>query len=241
MKVKLFKNYPELIYGVSEKKDGSMKIWNSNKDKALKNRENFCRSIGCSLNRLIVANLEHSTQIKVLNKAEKIKGFSDGLITSRTNIFLAITMADCVPILFYAPERKVCGVVHAGWRGTAQKISQQFIKIAQKKFKVRPSQWLVFIGPAIGRCHYEVGRGVFTKFTKRAREKRAGKYFVDLKEENKRQLLSSGVVKENIEVRPEDIRKRRLYDLHKWELYCACDTSSNQAYSMETGNSAETI
>src|SRR5437762_2525388 len=43
----------------------------------------------------------------------------DGLVTDRTGLALFATYADCYPIVLHDARRRVAGLAHAGWRGTA--------------------------------------------------------------------------------------------------------------------------
>ncbi len=36
--------------------------------------------------------------------------------------------ADCVPLFFYDPVRRVAGLAHAGWKGTAKHIAQRTVE-----------------------------------------------------------------------------------------------------------------
>src|ERR1700738_2936681 len=47
---------------------------------------------------------------------------ADALITKERGAVLALSFADCVPVLLYDPVEQVIGLVHGGWRGTARGI-----------------------------------------------------------------------------------------------------------------------
>lgn len=75
----------------------------------------------------------------------------------------AVTVADCVPVFIAHPEGAV-GIVHAGWRGTADGILAQGLRLfAANGFPV--DELHLHLGPAIcGRC-YEVGVDVYERLT----------------------------------------------------------------------------
>jgi hypothetical protein len=83
----------------------------------------------------------------------------------------AVTIADCVPVFLAHPSGAV-GIVHAGWRGTADGILPEALRLfAAHGYPL--DEVLVHLGPAIcGRC-YEVGIDVYERLTgwptKRAR------------------------------------------------------------------------
>lgn len=70
----------------------------------------------------------------------------------------------------------------------------------QIEFQTDPGDMLAFIGPAAGACCYEVNDDVANLFEDPVIVQREGKIFLDLKEENRIQLLHSGVQGKNIEV-----------------------------------------
>ena len=49
----------------------------------------------------------------------------DALVTNVPDVCVAVSTADCVPVLLYAPDRKVVAAVHAGWRGTVLHIARK--------------------------------------------------------------------------------------------------------------------
>ena len=46
----------------------------------------------------------------------------DALVTNVPGVCIAVSTADCVPVLLYAPDVKTVAAIHAGWRGTVQRI-----------------------------------------------------------------------------------------------------------------------
>lgn len=81
----------------------------------------------------------------------------DGHVTAAPGLLLAVSVADCVPILLVAPERRVVGAVHAGWRGAAAGILEATLSLLAERVDVEPRDLHIHMGPSIcGRC-YEVG------------------------------------------------------------------------------------
>src|SRR5689334_13117920 len=65
----------------------------------------------------VYQNQVHSASINHVNGDEGIVKESDGLFTDKENVFLCVSVADCTPVLIYAPDKKIVAAVHAGWRG----------------------------------------------------------------------------------------------------------------------------
>ena len=121
---------------------------------------------------------------------------TDGVITNIPGLTLLALTADCLSIYFMVPGW--VGVVHAGWRGTREKIARTAAKLLMKKSKCAPSELRVIFGPSICGEHYEVGKEFKKHFLKSSLTMRKGKYYLDLIQENRRQIIREGVLLKNI-------------------------------------------
>ena len=130
----------------------------------------------------------------------------DALVTSVPGLVLMVRIADCLPVMFFDPLRKVAGIAHAGWRGTVKKIAAKTVEVIMSRYNSDPARILIGIGPGIGPCCYEVDEKVTSLFTKgfssgeQLITERNGKQYLNLWEANRKQLLEAGVHAENIEV-----------------------------------------
>ena len=129
---------------------------------------------------------------KVLRtKAAGLQGEADALITTTPELWISIRTADCLPVLLVDPVAKVVAAVHAGWRGTVDKIVtrtiSEMVKLGAELSGIRAA-----IGPGIGECCFEVGAEVSPHFGAE------GKINVDLAAANERQLLEAGLALDNI-------------------------------------------
>ena len=92
------------------------------------------------------------------------QGAGDAVITQHAGVLLSVQTADCVPILLADTKRRVVAAVHAGWRGTLGRIAVKTLGRMRQEFGTRPRDVVAAIGPAIGRCCYEVGPEVTRAF-----------------------------------------------------------------------------
>lgn len=128
----------------------------------------------------------------------------DAFVTDVPGVCLITAHADCIPVQLYDPDRKVIAAVHAGWRGTALGIAAKAAELMKAKYDCRNIRG--YIGPGISKCCFETDTDVpqaMREAFKWANEyisegRAAGKFYVDLKGVNKRQLEEAGV--RNIEV-----------------------------------------
>jgi YfiH family protein len=66
--------------------------------------------------------------------------------------------------LLVDPKKRAVAAIHAGWRGTLQRIVEKTVGRMKMQFATRPANLLAAIGPAIGGCCYEVGTEVAAAF-----------------------------------------------------------------------------
>lgn len=92
-------------------------------------------------------------------RAELLAREGDALIALAGELACGVRTADCVPILLADPDSGSVGAVHAGWRGTVQRIVEQAVSELER-LGARRSRLLAAIGPHIARAAFEVGEDV---------------------------------------------------------------------------------
>lgn len=132
-------------------------------------------------------------------------GEADGMVAEERGVFLGALTADCVPMLFSVPGRKVVAVVHAGWRGSLAGIAPKMVNHLRDRYHVKPGSVGVALGPTIGLCCYEIGPDVWVPLVQRwgslaekCLQERDGKRFLDLRELNSLLLGDAGVPPANL-------------------------------------------
>ncbi|MGI6714105.1 MAG: polyphenol oxidase family protein [Bacilli bacterium] len=128
------------------------------------NREKFFTSLGLQATELVFTYQSHSTILKKATRADGGRGYyafddglaGDALYTDERNLGLAIYHADCVPIFFYVPTRRLIGVIHAGMTGTLKGVTKLVIKEFCEKEKVNPADIYCYIGPCLTFSHQKI-------------------------------------------------------------------------------------
>ena len=166
---------PWLIHGFSTKPGGvsdqggervlnlGFTEWDT-KDNVLENRRRFQSALGASDLQLVSLKQIHSDVIHLFDVAPSQSCQGDASVTNRPGLLLGVQTADCVPILLVDPKKRAIAAIHAGWRGTLQRIVVKAIGQLQMHFKSKPGDLFAAIGPSIGGCCYEVGTEVATQF-----------------------------------------------------------------------------
>jgi YfiH family protein len=195
--LKFFPNKYEIVALMSEKSDGSMRVFESGIND--ENRRNFFGKNNIDKNKIISAEIIHSSCAKVVDKnSPKIIKGVDALV-SKEKIFIAVTVADCIPVYFYDEKNKVIGVAHAGWRGITRGIIKNTLE-KMGELGAEMGHILVAMGLGLRVCHFEIGEDVLDNFIKYPEFviRENGKIFVNLFEIIKKELLSAGVLEKNI-------------------------------------------
>ncbi len=156
--------------------------------------------------RLVLLRQCHSDLIYTLTQEPSAEFLAegDGLVTDRPGLLLSVLTADCMPVLIADICHRVVAAVHAGWRGTAKRIIEKTLTKMQAQFMSSPQNCVAVIGPAIGRCCYEVGEEVFDAFqqfdyaSSLFHIRSNGKRSLDLPAAGRFQLLRAGLKSTNI-------------------------------------------
>jgi len=206
----IFARFPNLIAAQSTRLGGvSPEPYGMNlsshvgdlKENVEENRKRFFASVGIAKDaRIVYQSQIHSANVNIVNGDEGILPQSDGLITFEKNVFLAVSVADCTPVLIYAPDIEAIAAIHAGWRGTEQMIVLKAAMMLKDR-GADLSKAFAFVGASASKDRYEVGSEVATLFDKRhSNEKPDGKFLLDVKGANVEQLTNAGIPQFHIEV-----------------------------------------
>ncbi len=201
--------YRQIVFGMSTRTGGrspgglGMNLsFNVGDDKVnvIENRRLFFGTLHIGLDELAFPMQCHSNTVRVI---QTWGGYEDcdGLITNELGVFIVISVADCVPIFLFDPTNRAVAGIHAGWRGTSSGIVKNAVLQMKNKFGTDPKNLVAFVGPAAGKCCYEVGEEVAESFDRAfVARSESGKWKVDLKGANRQQLDTEGVLSKNIEI-----------------------------------------
>lgn len=192
--------------GVSPVPYSSLNLGGSTQDTPENVRENhriFWDSLEIDGASVAKSHQIHGTEVLQVTKPGRFEGY-DALVTDQKNIVLAVTIADCTPVLIYDAKKKIIAAIHAGWRGTVAGIVSKTVAIMEESYGSAPANCYAFIGACIDECSFEVGQEVADEFESEFKrfDESIGKYFIDLKLANKAQLVAAGILEESIEVSP---------------------------------------
>lgn len=214
-----FHGFSTRLGGVSEGVFSTMSFSTSlgdEREAVLENYRRFCFALGGDYKNVVLSAQTHTANLRIVTKEDVGKGLFcerdytdvDGLVTNESGIILVTKYADCTPLAFFDPVKKVVAASHAGWRGTVKEIAKNTVDCMVKHFGCDPADILCGIGPNISQCCYEVDDPVIDEIKKLEYldfevcyfKKENGRYMLNLKELNRQILVHSGVKAENIDV-----------------------------------------
>lgn len=182
----------------------------------LENRRRMSGVMGAGVEDMVAGHQVHGTRVYRVAGADRGKGArdlesaipeTDGLITATEGVLLSSFYADCVPVMILDPVRRVIGLAHAGWKGTAGHIAGKTVMEMVTHFHTRPENCLAVIAPSIGPCCYEIDGPVlervqqgFKQWSTLVRQSAPGRWRLDLWRANRAVLCEAGLLNENIVV-----------------------------------------
>ncbi len=200
-----FLTYKNIVHGISLKTLGSMKRQDDQQIDR-KKLALFAKSLGIN-DKIICMRQIHSGTVSLIDDLDHLQiSETDGLMSNKKHIPLAVLTADCLPILFFDPKNEAIGIAHAGYKGLLSHIIENMIHRFVSSFKSDPKDILVGVGPSIEMTCYEVGEELIDQFQKTFPKfkntfvKKDGQFYLGLREIAEQCFEKEGILKENIEV-----------------------------------------
>jgi len=208
---------------------------NDNKENVFKNLQLVSNKINCNKDSLITLNQKHTNQVIHFKNETSVENklTADAIVSEVKNVGIGILTADCAPILFYDPKKKIIGCAHSGWKGALNGI----IKNTVKKFNELNSNnndLIAVIGPCIDKKNYIVKEDFFNKFISQENNNNIffekidnEKFLFDLRAFINKEILKSGIKNvENLEMdtfsQKEFFYSYRRSQLNKEKDYGRC-------------------
>lgn len=177
-----------------------------------RNRQTLCQLLQIDDSRLLMPHQVHLTKTVTIDddflsldnddRQQRLEGV-DAIMTDRVGVCIGVSTADCIPVLLYDCRHLAICAIHAGWRGTQQRIVEKAVKAMTDTYGSRASDLQAMIGPGIGLDSFEVGDEVYEAFLQAGFDMTAisehrEKWHINLPLCNKMQLMSMGVTTDHI-------------------------------------------
>ena len=166
---------PDVLHGITGRTPGLHRagdmsfVTGGDAAAVLATRHAWAARIGVEIGRAVAARQVHGARVGRVTAEDAGRGArsiaealpdTDALVTDAPGLPLLMCFADCTPLLFHDPVRRVVGLAHAGWRGTVADIAGETVRAMVEWYGSRPDEIRAGIGPSIGPCCYVVGRDV---------------------------------------------------------------------------------
>lgn len=151
------------------------------------------------LNEFYELKQTHSNIVHIVDENYINESIGDALITNQKNKPLVIKIADCIPIVLYDKEKEIIAIIHSGWKGTLEGITENTIKVMKESFSSNTKDIQAYIYPSIRKCHFEVEEDVYSLFKNKIDNIdkyttiKDIKYYIDLQSIIKDKLINIGI------------------------------------------------
>lgn len=187
-----------LAAGISLARAGDMSL---SRSRELPWRGRFLAALGVDPQRVYALHQVHSRRVLVIDRQdpralESVE--ADGMVTSRPDAILTVTVADCLPVFLIDKDRCAFGLVHSGWKGTG--IVREALRLMERELGTAPADVTAVLGPCIGPCCYTVQHARWERFRldfgdhAASRGAAADDYRIDLRAANVELLAQAGVM-----------------------------------------------
>jgi copper oxidase (laccase) domain-containing protein len=112
-------------------------------------------ALGFPIARAAWGEQPHGNNVAAVSAPGRVAGV-DALSTATVGLPLLVRVADCGPVYFYDPVRRVIALAHSGRRGTEGNIVGATISHLVETYGTKPADLIVELGPCIRPPHYEV-------------------------------------------------------------------------------------
>jgi len=170
----IFEPYQDRIRaGMSLRLLGNMSFEREPEATVMDRRLDFFRRMGISPKDVVGMHLAHGTRIARVTAKDRGIGAinsknalhaTDAMITNEPIVWLMSPHADCAPIFFFDPKKSAVGIAHVGWRSLLGGFIAKIVAHFAASFSTDPNNLVVWIGPTIGPCCFEVGENIADAF-----------------------------------------------------------------------------
>ena len=137
-------------------------------ERVLENRRRMAQALSVAPDALISVYQVHSPDaVFVEGPWGSERPTADAMVTTMPGLALAITTADCGPVLFADAQTGVIGAAHAGWRGAVTGVLESTVQ-AMERLGADRSRIVAVLGPTISQAAYEVGTEFVERFAQEA-------------------------------------------------------------------------
>jgi len=169
------------------------------------NRARVARHFGVAYERVMRLDQVHGAEVRVAG-VDSIGADGDAIVSDDPGWLLAVSAADCLPVLMHDPRSGAVAAVHAGWRGAVAGVAVAAVAALGAGYGSRSGDLVVWFGAAIRGERYQVGPEVAEAFERAGAPEHAvwpdpgqpGRFRADVAALVRTQLVRAGVRPERV-------------------------------------------
>jgi purine-nucleoside/S-methyl-5'-thioadenosine phosphorylase / adenosine deaminase len=129
------------------------------------NRTRMAAAVGVQPDRLLTCYQIHSPEVVTATESwpATARPRADAIVTRVPGLAIAVSTADCGPVLFADDRARVIGAAHAGWRGAFTGVVEATLD-AMEQCGADRANIVAALGPMIRQSNYEVGPEFIARF-----------------------------------------------------------------------------
>jgi hypothetical protein len=129
------------------------------------NRARMAAAVGAASNDLLTCYQIHSPEVVTATQpwASDTRPRADAIVTGVPGLAIAVSTADCGPVLFADARARVVAAAHAGWRGAFTGVLEATVG-AMERCGANRADIVAALGPMIRQANYEVGPEFVARF-----------------------------------------------------------------------------
>ncbi|XP_069061517.1 purine nucleoside phosphorylase LACC1-like [Pleurodeles waltl] len=166
------------------------------------NLQRLAKAAGFNPDTYCSVKVDHANEVWILGKQPEPDSY-DGIVTNIKGITIAAPGADCIPLLFSDPLKKVCGAAHSGWKGTLLGVAMATVDAMVAEYGCSLEDIVVVMGPSVGPCCFTLPREDASAFhaidPKCVRLPSLPEPYIDIRRATRVLLERGGVLAQNIQ------------------------------------------
>jgi hypothetical protein len=134
----------------------------------LENRRRFYKKNNIDGNKIAFMYLNLEGEAQYADKPTKENEYINvnSLVTDKKDLYLALVVADCSPVILFDTKKEIVALVHCGRFNVENRILENTLDLMKEKFNTNPKDLLVYIGPSIKPDSYMFDKGIFDQMKK---------------------------------------------------------------------------
>jgi hypothetical protein len=174
------------------------------------NRLTFIANLGIEFNQVSEMSVTFQDKIANVDTGDKKSGFGvkddsyclDALLTTKPQVGLFLTIADCIPAIIFDPVNKILALVHLGFLNTDLQVVPKTITKLKKEYKSKLEDLVVILGPGASKNSFYYDSNIFKKINtdwgQFIKEREESKFFIDNLGYNLKQIRDLGIPEKNV-------------------------------------------